>query len=356
MYYAGGAIYGVWDANIILIGVHFGDNIGWHGKLGNKGNVFVQRKPSDTIKPSREEYRSSFIPTFKTKFFMMNAPDDLSSRAFGITRSLGQWTTDVATNKYLSPDDVWLPLNPISTYGLNSLNYCDDLAFASCRTFMGRSQCFKDKYPNEAAIISGGMAGSVQPTYCAGTCVGGWYGKTVAAATPEDGKIEMCGETRLRGEYCGSQRCPDVIQPCRMCPKGYHTIKNEGNEECDKCPSTYYNDQVGSSECKLCPGGAVSIEGSTDPSDCGVCPAGRYTCGTEIGNCDEGKSAKDCTICAAGRYNTEGTRNECDACPKNTFLQDPATKHENHDSADDCKPCEDSQPDTFSVPGSQYCK
>ena len=356
MYYAGGAIYGVWDANIILIGVHFGDNIGWHGKLGNKGNVFVQRKPSDTIKPSREEYRSSFIPTFKTKFFMMNAPDDLSSRAFGITRSLGQWTTDVDTKQYFSPEDLTSPLKAISTYGLNSLNYCDDLAFASCRTFMGRSQCFKDKYPNEAAIISGGMAGSVQPTYCAGTCVGGWYGKTVAAATPEDGKIEMCGETRLRGEYCGSQRCPDVIQPCRMCPKGYHTIKNEGNEECDKCPSTYYNDQVGSSECKLCPGGAVSIEGSTDPSDCGVCPAGRYTCGTEIGNCGEGKSAKYCTICAAGRYNTEGTRNECDACPKNTFLQDPATKHENHDSADDCKPCEDSQPDTFSVPGSQYCK
>ena len=570
MYYAGGAIYGVWDANIILIGVHFGDNIGWHGKLGNKGNVFVQRKPSDTIKPSREEYRSSFIPTFKTKFFMMNAPDDLSSRAFGITQSLGQWTTDVDTKQYFSPEDLTSPLKAISTYGLNSLNYCDDLAFASCRTFMGRSQCFKDKYPNEAAIISGGMAGSVQPTYCAGTCVGGWYGKTVAAATPEDGKIEMCGETRLRGEYCGSQRCPDVIQPCRMCPKGYHTIKNEGNEECDKCPSTYYNDQVGSSECKLCPGGAVSIEGSTDPSDCGVCPAGRYTCGTDlsftlkfikfnlnivtvsktsvdgetyeplvgdelryqetsenqisglnngktyviktletaadtenaaftlqisaeddtvvtlqpaistewmlliankpivnelagvkviqgtldpsvtaicvatgpteiecndldtcwwntasgelnkcesaakgtletrligtttsvaiktavnvifvatadvligattvelaniekvtkkdatttvtffkIGNCDEGKSAKGCTICAAGRYNTEGTRNECDACPKNTFLQDPATKHENHDSADDCKPCEDSQPDTFSVPGSQYCK
>ena len=133
-------------------------------------------------------------------------------------------------------------------------------------------------------------------------------------------------ETCSSGQYCGFKSDRDITPTCLDCPVGYfksfgevctnsyYGLNNDGfpsnvlsvqvNHFCEKCPSGYYTDEVGSTACQPCPGGSYG----TSSTECLVCPNGTYSSpGSQV-----------CRECPAGRFSLENA-SSCTRCPPDTY-------------------------------------
>ena len=222
----------------------------------------------------------------------------------------------------------------------------------------------------------------------------------------------------LQGEYY-STSCITCEHPesslegsgtCNKCKRGYG--KN-GGTTCSKCPIAKYQDQDTLSECKTCPDGKTTIEGSNDATGktsidncvgcalgsvvtgaapnlvCTTCSSGKYrdvyssVVGDACVDCIPGRfieddgnqevnhvSSSDCTTCPKGyQYASPagcsicegGTYQDqvgivavaCQACAANTFLADDKGEGVAHDQSSDCMLCPSGK---FSAPAQRYCE
>jgi len=68
----------------------------------------------------------------------------------------------------------------------------------------------------------------------------------------------------------GSKKCTDLCKKGHWSIDGFDSLENQ---QCMLCSKGTYQDQLGSTECKQCPGGYTTLsEASTSKDDCGVTP------------------------------------------------------------------------------------
>ena len=237
----------------------------------------------------------------------------------------------VGMNVYVEPNDD-LQIGPIFALNVDQAldfksNY-DDTGFAShllpnscssgatemCRKFFHRKKCLGSTTDDQRTKSN---------MYCGGVCMPGYFGADL------------------------NQHSNNMTESvCKACPPGQYQDE-EGQPSCTMCEVGKYNDASAQTVCVECPGDRPSPRGATSVNEC------------ESGNCTYGNeylADGRCVACAKGKYNDELPElNNCTLCPKNTFNQDDRQSAANHDSLDDCLPCEIMHPMSLSAPGSQFC-
>ena len=185
----------------------------------------------------------------------------------------------------------------------------------------------------------------------------------------------------------------DEDNDCQTCSKGEEFLSQV--DGCSKCSKLSYQDQLNIADvsCKTCPGGKQSsATGATSINDCSgcaigalmtaaapaltceTCPAGQYRSelSTNVGDtcttCDLGKIIEDastttehdskddctfcpkgyeydgiestrCLICGSGQYRDVADKENCTACPDNSFIADNRQEPAVHDNPLDCQAC-----------------
>jgi hypothetical protein len=124
------------------------------------------------------------------------------------------------------------------------------------------------------------------------------------------------------------------------CPKGMHasewsfniqcrypnTIYTDCQSVCVNCEVGKYNNQTGQQDCQDCSYGKISIEGSSNSSQCKLCPAGKQKKSNICVNCPVGYYSKkldgdiyDCALCESGKYSDETGLEQCKDCTAGRF-------------------------------------
>ena len=137
---------------------------------------------------------------------------------------------------------------------------------------------------------------------------------------------------------------------CTPCAAGTYS-SSQSNYVCEACPSGQYS-SAGAGVCTQCPVGRKAAAGNAHTNEDNAC----VDC--EIGRYQDQTGSLECKVCPGGRYvtTTKTTKaSDCTACPGGTFLSDDATSAALHDNIDDCKDCQIDSPGTFSEDGATEC-
>lgn len=260
---------------------------------------------------------------------------------------------------------------PRGWYGTNSANAagCTQCEAGTYHDIEGQNVMCKDCprgfYQAESksgrceACLSGRHASFSRQIGCR-ECPAGW--SQLAARSAECTK---CGAGRYQnnksqalclpcvpgtaGTGTGLQRCSacDVNkyteepeqQRCTHCPVGFSTSGTKGRAACIACVAGRFM-APGLSTCTACPAGWRRSPTEFNTTKCIACEAGKYqinTAATVCLPCPAGKGAKQhgshrCTACPAGQYGRQGN---CQACPKETYLNETGAT-----SAAECVKCD----------------
>merc|ERR1712226_843971 len=101
---------------------------------------------------------------------------------------------------------------------------------------------------------------------------------------------------------------PELASACSSCPAGYYCPARTADPT--PCPTGMYSDTTGSasaSDCKVCPDGTESSQGSSECTAIVVCPPGEFLNGTST-----------CKTCPAG-YFCASDNDEATLCPAGAF-------------------------------------
>ena len=124
------------------------------------------------------------------------------------------------------------------------------------------------------------------------------------------------------GKYSMEEGATSSSQ-CKDCPEGYYSE----TDRCTECPEGQYQDQQGKGSCKRCAGDYTGGTGSTTPTICTGCEAGKYY--------HEGLPLKGCQDCPSGKYSNTGhietgtdfTIEPCLTCTNNTIYEEYTYKN-----------------------------
>jgi hypothetical protein len=125
-------------------------------------------------------------------------------------------------------------------------------------------------------------------------------GKTLTVKTGSENCISPCGF----GEFLNKS-----AEKCLKCPEGfYQNVSEYASDICHPCPTDFYSDEPGQSNCTRCKDGSITlITGATSEDECiETCQSGYYL----------NKTARSCQKCVKGFYQDKtGFKDEdCTKC------------------------------------------
>ena len=147
---------------------------------------------------------------------------------------------------------------------------------------------------------------------------------------------------------------------CSGCPFGEKLVREEFDQvgECKPCPAGSYSEE-GSEECHLCPPGTIS---STGQGACQECGPGKYASSPskcekcQIGTSNSHGSATICRPCGPGTMTNSSGASYCTPCLPGFFASDSSTCRVcpagTFSSGRSCSKC---PAGTFSSRGSNEC-
>lgn len=171
------------------------------------------------------------------------------------------------------------------------------------------------------------FAGALHPGNCL-SCPKNTFSKAGSAKCTACPPGHVSNKKASKCVFCGpgKQLVAPYDRRCSVCEKG--TFKTAAMATCEKCPSGQTSDEVGATECTVCPAGThrdvrFSASDKISRGGCFKCPKNTYASseGTvQCAMCPLGTIARPgstkCTSCPEGTFRSSVTMDTCKNCPR----------------------------------------